>query len=409
MSPVGREVTMRAEESSPLAFSTEIASSTASSIYVKWEVGDDSDDATLFPADVMVPSNVILGYRVHYQKVASSYVQYSHFLSPSVSSYSINNLVADTFYKVCVVMYRNDTSSPDRQCLDASTTSWHIPVSIGSSIGAVLALSIIVLIVLLSRCPSIARRHHHHHHHSRASASESSKYDSMTSSRYHDDPSDTTTQCHDHDDDVFSDSCCDSHHHHPHHHHHHHHHHPLDAAGRHYHHLQHYPYPLPAPLHALPERLFSGSRSHAFQGAASACQGEGGGLVSSPRQAHQAHHHAHRAHSLGACGRSQSLDRRSQSLERPRPHHGRRSRLLQLHSAHQSIQSEPAAPTTPRPLHVSISDLPPAVHISDPDAPVSSLLATPAGVSVGGGGGARDKGSLKDTPRTFHMSIDYDV
>lgn len=269
-------------------------------------------------------------------------------------------------------MYRNGTSSPYRDCVDASTTSWHIPVSIGSSIGAVLALSIIVLIVLLSRCPSLMR-------HQRASASESSKYDSMTSSRYHDDHndlSDTTTHCAEHDDDVFSEHCdC----------------HPLDSSSHCHHHHPHH--------HALPDRLCNGNKNHAFVGAA--------GGVMSPRHAHQ-HQHAQRAHSLGACGRSHSL-------ERPRPHHSRRSHLMQLHCAHQSIQSEPAAPgphiPVPRPLHVSISDLPPAVHISDPDAPVSSLVAgaggaTGAGVAVGG---ARAKTSLKDAPRTLHMSIDYDV
>lgn len=273
-------------------------------------------------------------------------------------------------------MYRNGTSSPDRDCVDASTSSWHIPVSIGSSIGAVLALSIIVLIVLLSRCPSLMR-------HQRASASESSKYDSMTSSRYHDDHndlSDTTTHCADHDDDVFAEHCdC----------------HQLDSS-RHCHH--HHAHP-----HALPDRLCNGNKNHAFVGAGAGAAG------------HAHLQHGPRAHSLGACGRSHSL-------ERPRPHHSRRSHLMQLHSAHQSIQSEPGPPgphsSVPRPLHVSISDLPPAVHISDPDAPVSSLVAgagAGAGASgaIAGGaaavGGARAKTSLKDTPRTLHMSIDYDV
>lgn len=114
-------------------------------------------------------------------------------------------------------MYRNDTNIPVKECVDASTTSWHIPVSIGSSIGAVLALSIIVFIVMLSRCPSLVRQ-------PRTAAAESSKYDSM-SSHYHDD---TSTPCHhyDRDDDMFSQSsdgdiladpkmCRHSHHHSP--------------------------------------------------------------------------------------------------------------------------------------------------------------------------------------------------
>jgi hypothetical protein len=48
-------------------------------------------------------------------------------------------------------MKRNDTTQIIQKCVDASTSSWHIPVSIGSSIGAVLALSMIVLVILLLR------------------------------------------------------------------------------------------------------------------------------------------------------------------------------------------------------------------------------------------------------------------
>ena len=317
--------------------------------------------------------------------------------------------------QVCVVLFRNDSSgTSQRDCVDANTSGWHIPVSIGSSIGAVLALSIIVFIVLLSRCPSLVRHH-------RASASESSKYDSMTSSRYHDhDLSDTTTQCgHDHDDDVFtSDGACDSH--------------PLDSGASSHcscHTEHHYPrYP------ALPERLLSnGNKNHAFVG-----MGMGGGGIHSPRRPRRLHGGSLRAHSLsgGVCTRSNSL-------ERPRPHRGhRRAHLMALHSAHQSIQSEPTASnvnitttpssvTAPRPLHVSISDLPPAVHIPDLDAPVSSLVqqshaaplsaplpGTPSTAAAASGptsgisvpiGGARAKTNLKDTARTFHMSIDFDV
>ncbi|KAK6166136.1 hypothetical protein SNE40_022900 [Patella caerulea] len=169
---------------------SEIDSSTASSIYVTWETHAQN-------------KAFIEGYQVHYQKVASSYVQYSLMLPPSQTSYSIRNLVADTYYKVCVVLYRNDTNIEDRSCMDAYTTSWHIPVSIGSSIGAVLALSIIVLIVLLSRCPSLLRKQ-------RQSASESSKYDSMSSHYRHEDDrfefSDTTMHP---EEDPFSEYCED--------------------------------------------------------------------------------------------------------------------------------------------------------------------------------------------------------
>ena len=52
--------------------------------------------------------------------------------------------------------------TPDRECVDASTSNWRIPVSIsiGSSIGAVLALFLIMLMVVaVARCPFAIRCH----------------------------------------------------------------------------------------------------------------------------------------------------------------------------------------------------------------------------------------------------------
>lgn len=155
--------------------SLEVESSTSSSIQVQWQV----QGATVAFID---------GFRVHYQKVASTYIQYGPKLPATATVYQIQNLVADTYYKVCLVTYRNDTN-PLRQCVDASTTNWQLPVSIGSSIGAILALSIIVLIVLLSRC-QIPYRYR------KKIKTEPGRYDAM-SSNYHDeqfDFSETVTQ-----------------------------------------------------------------------------------------------------------------------------------------------------------------------------------------------------------------------
>lgn len=118
----------------------EVTSTSTSSVGILWNINPETQ------------SNV-LGYRVHYQKIASSYIQYGPHLSPTVFSYTIDNLVADTYYRICLMMLRNDTTSTQK-CVDASTRSWHIPVSIGSSIGAILALSMIVLVILLLRWPS---------------------------------------------------------------------------------------------------------------------------------------------------------------------------------------------------------------------------------------------------------------
>ncbi|XP_045169766.2 uncharacterized protein LOC123532405 [Mercenaria mercenaria] len=161
----------------------EVSSSTASAIQMAWHIR---------------ASNIpfVEGFRVHYQKVASTYIQYGPKLHPTDNEYEIGNLVADTYYKVCLVVYRND-SIPFRECTDASTTNWQVPVSIGSSIGAVLALSMIVFIVLLSRCQLPLK-------YRRKKSKRSQKYDTI-SSNYHDDQYEfSETVTHGPDDDYTS-------------------------------------------------------------------------------------------------------------------------------------------------------------------------------------------------------------
>lgn len=67
--------------------SLEVESSTSSSIQVQWQV----QGATVAFID---------GFRVHYQKVASTYIQYGPKLPATATVYQIQNLVADTYYKV---------------------------------------------------------------------------------------------------------------------------------------------------------------------------------------------------------------------------------------------------------------------------------------------------------------------
>lgn len=179
------DLRMESSQAPPYMETVQVTSSTTSSIHIAWEV-----------SQAMIAH--VEGFRVHYQKVSSTYIQYGPMLSVSTVQYSVQNLVADTYYKVCLVMYRND-SQPIRECMDASTTNWHIPVSIGSSIGAILALSMIVLVVLVSRCPSVVKWRGKQY-------KKTQKYDSM-SSHYHDDHfefSDTCTATHGHDDEFTS-------------------------------------------------------------------------------------------------------------------------------------------------------------------------------------------------------------
>jgi hypothetical protein len=169
-----------------IPFNIQIDSSTTSSILLSWGANNN------------VIHSTVLAYQVHYQKEASKYVQYGPRLPSTSSEFNIQNLVADTFYKICLVIYQNNTVTPDRKCVDASTSNWRIPVSIsiGSSIGAVLALFLIMLIVVaVARCPTTI-----HWPHNQKMASK--KYDSI-SSHFHYDFSDTVT--HEREDDFISD------------------------------------------------------------------------------------------------------------------------------------------------------------------------------------------------------------
>ncbi|XP_013379173.1 uncharacterized protein LOC106150739 [Lingula anatina] len=113
-----------------------VVASASSSLDIKWTVN------TL---------NSVTGFVVRHQHEGSQRIIKSTLLEPSISSYVIDDLDANTQYRVCVDVYSKNFTSPSAVCIDALTSSWHVPVSIGSSIGALLALVIIVIIVMVAR------------------------------------------------------------------------------------------------------------------------------------------------------------------------------------------------------------------------------------------------------------------
>ncbi|XP_074658728.1 uncharacterized protein LOC141911638 [Tubulanus polymorphus] len=143
----------------------ELASASATTINIRWAITRE------FTVN-------LIGAKVHYQRYGSTLVKYSDLLPPESTNYSIDKLLANTNYKICLALYNNSSSvdSPSRHCMDAMTTTWHIPVSIGSSIGAFLALAIIVLIVLMSQCKQ--------RHMTNRVRRKSSRYDSQFDSQY---------------------------------------------------------------------------------------------------------------------------------------------------------------------------------------------------------------------------------
>ncbi|CAH1788799.1 unnamed protein product, partial [Owenia fusiformis] len=148
---------MTATDTIPALDALRVESSDTSSIYINWSLNS-------------LYSDTVIGYKVHYQAQGEGVIKYSTLLENTEDEFGIENLQAGTHYKVCVAVFRENIR-PMHQCIDASTTSWQIPVSIGSSIGAILALMIIVLVVAVARCQNTGKKGKR--------ARGSSRYDSM--------------------------------------------------------------------------------------------------------------------------------------------------------------------------------------------------------------------------------------
>ena len=118
--------------------SIDVVSATSNGLHISWSI-----DSIHYPG--------VEGFRVFYKEAQSLYTQESGILPAQTNDYKIDHLFSGKEYKVCVSVYRNSTTPVD-ECILATTTKWHIPVSIGSSIGAFIALAFIVLMVMLARC-----------------------------------------------------------------------------------------------------------------------------------------------------------------------------------------------------------------------------------------------------------------
>ncbi|XP_064647835.1 uncharacterized protein LOC135500349 [Lineus longissimus] len=166
----------------------ELVSTSSSTIKLKWAYNE-----------YFYPN--LISSQVYIQRHDSTHIDYSAMMGTDVTSYTIKNLQVNTHYKVCLAVYNDDAldlPSPERNCLDAMTTAWHIPVSIGSSIGAVLAFAIIVLIVLISQCKAKSFQSVHRRKSSRYDSQYDSTYESVThdpeSMHHHAEFSDITIQ-----------------------------------------------------------------------------------------------------------------------------------------------------------------------------------------------------------------------
>ena len=113
------------------------------------------------------PPTIVSGYRIGYQALGSSVVQFTQKLRPPVTHYDITNLHENTVYNVCVEVISNASTSSvpaediDRVkdfrgpwgalCVTGTTNSDSLSVALGSTVGAFLALAVIVLFVLFAK------------------------------------------------------------------------------------------------------------------------------------------------------------------------------------------------------------------------------------------------------------------
>ena len=134
-----------ADAGTPILSAVRVASSTKDSVHVKW-----------YPASDTHQSLKVHGYDVSYQALESTVVQYSQKLPSDKHDYNIKQLHEDTAYNVCIRVYTNvsthaKANSEHSNCIQATTRSDSLHVALGSTLGAFLALAIILGFVFLAK------------------------------------------------------------------------------------------------------------------------------------------------------------------------------------------------------------------------------------------------------------------
>lgn len=118
-------------------------SSTKDSIFIQWQPVSERE---------LSVTRDIRGYKIIYQAIGSSFVQQTKLLTRDTSRYDITFLHENTFYNICVRSFLNHTHFVDDPgCVRGSTHTDSLGVAIGSTFGAFLALSFIVLLVFLAK------------------------------------------------------------------------------------------------------------------------------------------------------------------------------------------------------------------------------------------------------------------
>lgn len=107
-------------------------------------------------------------------------------VSPNLGSnqkWTVNRATSDTSYRVCIRVEKQQEMEgwpADIVCRKSSPQPWHMPASIGSSVGALLALIVIIFVMA-----TVQRKHRHRRHNSaRGPTSKRSRIDSALESQF---------------------------------------------------------------------------------------------------------------------------------------------------------------------------------------------------------------------------------
>jgi hypothetical protein len=134
-----------------------VQSATRNSLVFRWTIpyplensDANADNDVTHHTVLKIPS---LTYRLRYQAMGSSVVQYSNVIDASSQQYLLGQLHENTYYKVCLTVTTALGSGEDDviACTRASTTTDSLAVVLGSTCGAFVTLGLVVFFVFIAR------------------------------------------------------------------------------------------------------------------------------------------------------------------------------------------------------------------------------------------------------------------
>lgn len=134
-----------------------VQSATRNSLVFRWTIpyplensDANTDNDVTHHTVLKIPS---LTYRLRYQAMGSSVVQYSNVIDASSQQHLLAQLHENTYYKVCLTVTTALGSGEEDviACTRASTTTDSLAVVLGSTCGAFVTLGLVVFFVFIAR------------------------------------------------------------------------------------------------------------------------------------------------------------------------------------------------------------------------------------------------------------------